>query len=102
MSLLSDNVVNKRKSLQPETYQDVYNFWLNSSINSNDGCSNVVNISKFFFLQQYKFITDKYLMEKEKSIKNGTKKILYTGRKIYTDSLRALREKFNATRIEGV
>ena len=34
--LLCDNVVNKRKSLQPETYQDIYNFWLNNSINSND------------------------------------------------------------------
>ena len=28
--------------------------------------------------------------------------MLYTGRKIYTDSLRALHEKFNAARIEGV
>ena len=41
-------------------------------------------------------------MEKERSIKNGTKKFLYAGRKIYTNSLRALHEKFNATRIEGV
>ena len=41
-------------------------------------------------------------MEKEKSIKNGTKNILYNGRKKYADSLRALYEKFNATRIEGV
>ena len=40
-------------------------------------------------------------MEKEKSIKNGTRKILYTGREIYTDSLRALHEKFNATRTGG-
>ena len=40
-------------------------------------------------------------MEKEKSIKNGTKKILYTGKEIYTDSLRTLHEKFNATRIDG-
>ena len=40
-------------------------------------------------------------MEKEKSIKNGTKKILYTGREIYTDSLRTLHENFNATRIDG-
>ena len=41
-------------------------------------------------------------MEKEKSIKNGTKKIVYTGRQIYIDSLRALHEKCNATKIEGV
>ena len=101
-SLLYDNVVNKTKSLQPETYQDIYNFWLNNSINSHDSRSNVANISRDFFLQQYKFITDQNLMEKEKSIKNDTKNILYTGRKKYADSLRALYEKFNATRIEGV
>ena len=41
-------------------------------------------------------------MQKEKSIKNGTKKILYTGKKIYTDSLTALHKTFNAARIEGV
>ena len=93
-SLLSDNVVNKRKSLQPKTYQDIYNFWLNISINSNDSRSNVIKISKHFFLHLYKFITDQNLMGKEKSIKNGTKKILYTGRKIYTDSLTLQRPMF--------
>ena len=40
--------------------------------------------------------------KKKKYIKNRTKKILYTGKNIYTDSLRALHEKFNATSIEGV
>ena len=49
-------------------------------------------------MQQYKLITDQNLTEK---VKNGAKKILYTGRKIYTDSLMDLHEKFNATRIEG-
>ena len=72
-SLLSDNVVNKRKSLQPETYQYIYNFCLNNSINSNDSRRNVVNISKHFFFQQYKFIADQNLMGKEKPITNRTK-----------------------------
>ena len=35
-SLLSDIVVNNRKSLQPEKHQDIHNFWLNDSINPND------------------------------------------------------------------
>ena len=30
-SLISDHVVIKRKLQQPETYQDIYNFWLNFS-----------------------------------------------------------------------
>ena len=100
-SLLSNNVINKRKSLQPETYQDIYNFWLKNNKNSNDSRRNVVSISKYFFLQQYKFIAGQNFMEK-KSIKNGTKKSLYTGRNTYTDNLRAIPEKVNAARIEGV
>ena len=35
-SLLQDKAHNIRKSLQPKTYQDVYDFWLQNSINSND------------------------------------------------------------------
>ena len=73
-SLLSDNVVNKRKSLQPETYQDIYNFWLNNSINSNDSRSNVVNISKHFFLQQYKLSQIKISWKKKNLPKMGQRK----------------------------
>ena len=91
-----------RESYYSPKYIKIYNIWLNNSINSNDSRSNVVSISKHFFLQQYKFVADQNFMEKEKSIKNGTKKILYTGRKIYTASLRALHETGNVTRLEGI
>ena len=57
-SLLQDKAHNIRKSLQPKTYQDVYDFWLQNSINSNDSRSNVVNIKKHSFLEQYNSITD--------------------------------------------
>ena len=73
-SLLSNNVINKRNSLQPETYQDIYNFWLKNNKNSNDSRSNVVSISKYFFLQQYKFIAGQNFMEKKNLSKIGRRK----------------------------
>ena len=63
-SLLQDKAHNIRKSLQPKTYQDVYDFWLQNSINSNDSRSNVVNITKHAFLGQYNSITDANLRRK--------------------------------------
>ena len=80
-SLLQDKAHNIRKSLQPKTYQDVYDFWLQNSINSNDSRSNVVNITKRAFLEQYNSITDANLMEKEVTLKSGTKKIFFDGKK---------------------
>ena len=41
-------------------------------------------------------------MEKEVKLKHCTKRILYTGRKIYTESLRNLHERFNTTQNENV
>ena len=41
-------------------------------------------------------------MEKEVHLKGGTKKVFYTGRKIHTDSLRALHRRFNAAQVENV
>ena len=64
-SLLQDKTHNIRKSFQPKTYQNFYDFWLQNSINSNDSRSNVVNITKRAFLEQYNSITDAKLMEKE-------------------------------------
>ena len=101
-SLLQDKAHNIRKLLQPKTYQDVYDFWLQNSLNSNDSQSNVVNITKRAFLEQYNSITDANLMEKEVTPKSGTKKIFFAGKKIYTHSLRALHNKFNCTHEENV
>ena len=80
----------------------MYKFWLSNRKNSNDSRCNVVNISKRTFPQHYRFITDERLMEKEVHLKSGTKKVFYNGRKIYTDSLRALHRTFNSTQAENV
>ena len=100
--LLAEKAPNNHKLLDATVYQEIYNFWLSESINSNDGRTNVVNISKSLFLQQYKFIKDENLVEKEVKLKHCTKRILYTGRKIYTESLRNLHERFNTTQNENV
>ena len=100
--VLAEKAPNNRKSLDATVYQEIYNFWLSESINSNDGRTNVVNISKSLFIQQYKFIKDENLMEKEVKLKHCTKRILYTGRKIYIESLRNLHERFNTTQNENV
>ena len=100
--LLAEKAPNNRKSLDATVYQEIYNFWLSESINWKDGRTNVVNISKSLFLQQYKFIKDENLMEKEVKLKHCTKRILYTDRKIYTGSLRNLHERCNTTQNENV
>ena len=92
-SLLSDNVVNKRKSLQPKTYQDIYNFWLNISINSNDSRSNVIKISKHFFLHLYKLSRIK-ISWKRKIYQKWDKENFIHWKKIYTDSLTLQRPMF--------
>ena len=90
------DVVNKTESLQPKTYRDIYNFWLNKSINSNHSQSNVVNISKHFFFQQYKVIIDENLIENKNLAKMGQRKF-YTLEGRYT--LTVLHETFTAARI---
>ena len=51
-SLLKEKVPNKRKSLHVTIYQDIYEFWLSNSVNSNESKTNVANISKRAFLDQ--------------------------------------------------
>ena len=55
--LLEVKASNKQRSSHSTTYQDIYNFWLSTSINSNNSRCNVISISKRTFLQQYRFST---------------------------------------------
>ena len=99
--LLEQKAYNKRRSFHPITYQDIYTFWLRNSINSNDSICNVVNISKRTFCSSIDSSQTKILWRKKYTSK-VVKKVFYTGRKIYTDSMRALHRKFNATQAENV
>ena len=56
------------------------------------------NISKLIHLRQFKNIKDPDVQEKEKCLKNKTKKVTCTGsKKIYTESIRKLYDQYNET-----
>ena len=56
------------------------------------------NISKLIHLRQFKNIKDPDVQEKEKCLKNGTKKVTCIGsKKIYTESIRKLYDQYNET-----
>ena len=94
--LLTENKWNRRNNHMISTeYQNIYNFWLSNSINSNKSICNVCKITKLSFLEQYPNITYPNLKEKTKVLKNGSKKIFKVGRKIYTESVRKLHAKYN-------
>ena len=95
-NLLEEKAYNKWRSLHPTTHQDIYKFGLSNSINSNKSRCSIVNISKWTFLQQCRFMIDENLTEKEVYLKSGTKKVFYNWRKIFSGSLRALHMKLNA------
>ena len=99
--LLEEKAYNNWRSFHPTTYQDIYKFWLSNSINSNNSRCNIVHISKRTILQQYRFMTDKNLIEREVRLKSGTKKVFYNWRKIFSDSLRALHIKLNAMQVKN-
>ena len=93
--LLQQNKFNKRNSLSPSTYQTICDYWLANSITSNESDYNITKITKMSFLEQYKNISDTNLMEKEIKLKNGSKIIFTAPRKIYTESVRNLHQKYN-------
>ena len=100
--LLEEKANNKWRSFHLTDYQDIYKFCLRNSINSNSSRCNIVNISKQAFLKQYRFMTDKNLMEKGVHLKSGTKKVFYNWSKIFSESFRALHIKLNATQAKNV
>lgn len=60
-----------------ESYQNIHDFWLSKSITSNDSAHNAQkNISKLSYLRQFENIKDPDVQEKEKCLKNGTKKVI--------------------------
>ena len=97
--LLATNKHNKRNSKIPTaSHLEIYDFWLNNSITSNDSANNTKKIPKMTFLKQFKNIEDPDIIEKEKQLKSGSKKVMYEAtKKIYTDSVRKLHKLFNET-----
>ena len=95
-SILNENKANLKNSSIPENmYQEIYDFWLANSINSNESMYNIRKMRKRDFLEHYKNIVDTNLIQETKEMKSGTKPLYSAGRKIYTESVRQLHEKFN-------
>ena len=94
--ILKENRPNKRNSkFTTETYQEIYDFWIENSINSNESFYNMKRISKRDFMEQYSNIVDPHLIEKKIQLKNGSKVVFTSPRMIYTESVRKLHLSFN-------
>lgn len=96
IQMLKENRPNKRNSkFSNETYQEIYDFWLANSINSNESAYNMKRISKREYLEQYSSINDTNLIEKTVQLKNGSKVVFTSPRMVYTESARKLHVTFN-------
>lgn len=94
--ILKENRPNMRNTkFTNEIYQQIYDFWIENSINSNESAYNIKRISKRNFLKQFPNINDPNLIEKSVKLKSGSKSVFESPRMIYTESIRKLRLLFN-------
>ena len=76
--------------------QEVYDFWVQNSITTNDSTNSSKRASKMSFFRDFKEITDDNFREEEKTRKKGSKvKMIVATKRIYTDSVRTLHKRFN-------
>ena len=76
--------------------QEVYDFWVQNSITSNNSTNSSKHVLKMSFFRDFKEITDDNVREEEKTCKKGSKvKMIVTTKRIYTDSVRILHKRFN-------
>ena len=76
--------------------QEVYSFWVQNSITSNDSTNSSKRVSKMSFFRNFKEINNDNVREEEKTRKKGSKvKMIVATKRIYTDSVRTLHKRFN-------
>ena len=94
--ILNENKPNNRKSkFTSANFQEIYDFWLDNCINSNESAYNIKRITKRSFLKQYSNIKDSNIIEKIVQLKKGSKKVLFTApRMVYIESARKLHSSF--------
>ena len=93
-NLVSSKPRSNRKSYSVP--QQVYDFWVQNSIMSNDSTNSSKRASKMSFFRDFKEITDDNVREEEKTRKKGSKvKMIVARKRIYTDSVRTLQKRFN-------
>ena len=76
-------------------FQEINNFWLDSSINSNESVYNIKRIAEHSFLEQFSNMTDSNVIEKRVQLKKGSKIVFTNPRMIYTESVPEMHSSFN-------
>ena len=76
-------------------FQEIYNFWLDNSINSNESVYNIKRIAEHSFLEQFSNMTDSNVIEKRLQLKKGSKIVFTNPRMIYTESVPEMHSSFN-------
>ena len=76
--------------------QEVYDFWVQNSITSNNSTSSSKHVSEMSFFRDFKEITDDNVREEEETRKKRSKvKMIVDTKGIYTDSEKTLHKRFN-------
>ena len=93
---LKENKTNKRNSkFAAVNFQEIYDFWLDNSINSNKSVYDMKRITKLFFLEQFLNITDSNVIEKRVQLRKRSKVVFTAPRMVYTETIRKLHSRFN-------
>ena len=93
--LVSSKPRSNRKSYSGPQ-QEVYDFWVQNSVTSNDSTNSSKRFSKMSFFRNFKEINNDNVREEEKTRKKGSKvKMIVATKRIYTDSVRTLHKRFN-------
>ena len=93
--ILKDKKLNKRNNKFTSTdFQEIYDFWLDNSVNSNESAYNMKRINKRSFHEQFSNINDPNVIEKSGQLKNVWKVVFTAPRMVYTESVRKLHSSF--------
>ena len=96
--ILKDKKPNKRKSKFTSTdFQEIYDFRLDNSINSNESAYNMKRINKRSFLEQFSNVNEPNVIEKRVQLQNSSKFIFTAPIMIYTKSVHKLHSSFCQT-----
>ena len=85
---------NKNSKFKSTDFQEIYSFWLDNSVNSNQSAYNMKPINKCFFFEQLSYINDPNVIEKRVQLKNGSKVVFTAPRMVYTKSVHKLHSSF--------
>ena len=92
--ILKDKPNKRNNKFISTDFEEIYVFWLDSSINSNESAYNIKRINKRSFLEQFSNIKVLNVVKKRLQLKNGSKVVVSAPRMTYTESVRKLHSGF--------